>query len=206
MPENATIALQMVTDNVRTFVALDLPGNIRHAMQRLQEELQAGGVRARWVQPKNSHLTLRFIGEVPASSIAMITDALAEAAPAVAAPGLLLKNLGVFPNLQRARVIWAGLGGEVETLRKVKQRVDACLQAADDQLFPVERRAFKAHLTLGRFKGRVNVNRLFTALKKSAPYKPVPFTTDSLVLYRSELKPQGPVYTALGRWTLNIIH
>lgn len=197
-----TIVSPMGVDSYRAFIALDLPVNICQALRYLQDELQAGGVRARWVRTESAHLTVRFLGDVPATGIAMIADALAEATISLSAPALLLSSLGVFPNLKRARVVWAGLGGGIESLRKIKQGVDVCLEAADRRLFPSEHRAFKAHLTLGRFKGCVDGKRLMAALKKSAAYKPVSFTADSLVLYRSDLKPQGPVYTALGRWTL----
>ncbi len=192
----------MTPDRIRAFIALDIPREVRHALQRLQEELQAEGVRARWVRPGSVHLTVRFLGDVPAVAVSTVTAALDAAAADLAAPELLLRNLGVFPNLRRARVVWAGLGGEVETLKKVKQRVDAGLAAADSRLFPVENRPFRAHLTLGRFKGRVDGGSLHAAMKKSAPFEPVPFTADALVLYRSQLEPRGAVYTPLGRWTL----
>jgi len=192
----------MTTDRIRAFIALDIPREVRNALQRLQEALRTAGVRARWVRPENVHLTVRFLGDVPAGAVSAITAALAGAAGGLTAPELLLGNLGVFPNLRRARVIWAGLGGEVETLKKVKQRVDAGLQAADSRSFPVDGRPFRAHLTLGRFRGRVDGERLHAAMKKSAHFEPIPFTADVLVLYRSELKPRGAVYTPLGRWEL----
>ncbi len=192
----------MAIDLIRAFIALDVPGAVCSAMQRLQEALRADGVRARWVRPENTHLTVRFLGDVSAAAIPVITAALAEAAAGLVAPDLLLSNLGVFPHLRRPRVVWAGLGGELEILKSVKERVDTCLQAADGRLFPPENRRFTAHLTLGRFKGRVDGGNLSAALKKNARFEAVAFTADSLVLYRSELKPRGAVYTPLARWTL----
>ncbi len=192
----------MTSGSIRAFIALDLPENIRGTLSQLQDRLRREGLRASWVRPENSHLTVRFLGDVPSSAIAVIMAALGRVAAGFAAPALTVGNLGVFPTLRRPRVVWAGLGGEVGRLREIKQAVDSGLASADGVLFPMDTRAFRAHLTLGRFKQRVDPERLAQALRAHAGFVPAAFTADRLVLYRSELKPRGAVYTALGRWTL----
>ena len=186
---------------VRAFIALEIPEAVRGSLLRLQQQLRAGGLRARWVRPENVHLTVRFLGDIPLGVIPPVCSALEGAADGLKAPELQVANLGVFPNLRRARVIWAGLGGQVDGLNKIKARVDACLQTVDRRLFPIENRRFRAHLTLGRFRKPVEEG-LAAALKEPAGDDPLPFFAKTLALLRSELKPGGPVYTPLGRWTL----
>ncbi len=192
----------MTRDTIRAFIALDLPDSVRRTLRRLQTALREAGLRARWVRPENSHLTVRFLGDVPPSAVSVITVVLEQVPSAHTAAALTVRQLGVFPSLRRPRVIWAGLGGEVGKLREIKEAVDSGLAVADRTLFPVETRPFRAHLTLGRFKGRVDPERLGRALRTHAGFAPAAFTADRLVLYRSELTPRGAVYTALGRWML----
>lgn len=192
----------MASGSIRAFIALDLPGNIRSNLSQLQALLRMQGLRASWVRPENSHLTVRFLGDVPPSAISLIRAALDPLSAALTAPALKVGSLGVFPDLRRPRVIWAGLGGEIGKLREIKQAVDFALAAADGVLFPMEKRAFRAHLTLGRFKRRVDPERLAGALRAGAGVAPAAFAAERLVLYRSERTPRGAVYTALGRWTL----
>ena len=192
----------MSSGSIRAFVALDIPENIREDLRERQDALRSRGLQARWVRPAGIHLTVRFLGQVPASTVPVVSAALEQAVSALAAPQLALADLGVFPNLRRPRVIWAGLKGEIERLREIKRAVDRALAAADSRLFPREERSFKAHLTLARFKKRVDPDRLRAALKADARFAPQAFTARRLVLYRSELSARGPRYTPLDRWWL----
>jgi 2'-5' RNA ligase len=105
---------------------------------------------------------------------------------------LKAKGVGVFPNARRPRVIWAGLDGQLETLANLQQTLDAHLA---DLGFARDTRAFKSHLTLGRVKGKIASNRMKAAIDKLKEFESESFETSQVILFKSELRPTGAVYT-----------
>jgi 2'-5' RNA ligase len=181
---------------LRAFVAVEIPPELAAALGALQAELAARRVRARWVAPGNIHLTLKFLGRVPAGHAAAILAALAGAARPVAPFALRAAGVGVFPDLRRPRVLWAGVAGETAALAGLHQRVEEALAAL---AFPREARRFRGHLTIGRFPEGAAAGVPAEALKQHAHTLFGELPVRELVLFQSDLQPKGPVYTALGR-------
>ncbi len=109
------------------------------------------------------------------------------------------RGLGFFPGLKRARVIWVGLTGEVHPLIEYQKAMDKALAEIG---LPREKRPFKGHLTLARIKGRVDPGALAEIMEEFGGFKSEPFTVGEIILFRSQLKPAGPIYTALRRVAL----
>lgn len=179
---------------LRAFVAIKLPDPVISFAARLQDELKEHGLRFKWVKPRNLHLTLKFLGDIPQSE-AVDVGAAMKATMADEAPiELALQGLGVFPGIKRPRVLWTGFGGQVDRLLSL-QRV------LEDQLadlgYKREKRGFKAHLTLARIKGAVAADRMLRAIEVVGAFSPQPFEARRLILYKSDLRPTGAVYTAL---------
>ena len=132
---------------VRTFVALELPGVVGQTLADTIERLKgaAGGVR--WVRPEGIHLTLKFLGDVEETRIPEIVAAVQQASGGTAPFTLQTSEVGGFPRLERARVLWVGLEGDLETLAGLQMEVEGALGTLG---FPPERRRFFPHLTLGR--------------------------------------------------------
>ena len=105
-----------------------------------------------------------------------------------------IQGLGVFPGISRPRVLWAGLTGETDRIAECQQRLDTHLAASG---LPKEKRPFRGHLTLGRVKGRIPADRLLQAIKRLSTCESEPVAVDRIVLFQSELKPTGAVYTSL---------
>ena len=179
-----------MAETIRTFIALELPRSVRAQIERIQQGLLHQGLKARWVKPDNIHLTLHFFGEISADRIEPIRDAMGEAA-ACGPFRLEARGLGVFPGLRRARVIWSGVGGDIESLKHLQRRLTEAMARAG---FPIERRVFKAHLTLGRFKTPPDPKRLAGALGLLHAASPAPFQVPHLALFESRLTPAGAVY------------
>jgi 2'-5' RNA ligase len=179
---------------IRAFVALELPDTARRVLTDLQGALRRELSAVRWVRPGGIHLTLKFLGDIPEGQVDPIGQTLQSAASAKGPLKLVVKGLGVFPGVRKARVIWAGLGGETADLVALQQTVDAALEPLG---FARERRRFKAHLTLGRFKKAPRVPVLVSVLERCSAYPPCELTLDRVVLYRSELRPQGARYSPL---------
>jgi 2'-5' RNA ligase len=189
-----------MTETFRAFVAIDLPETIRAAIRAAQETLKSYGFRVKWVRPESIHLTLKFLGNIEANRTDAIVNAMTLAAKGRNALRLIASGMGVFPNSRRPRVIWVGLGGQLEDLKRLQHRLDAHLA---DLGFPTEMRPFKGHLTLGRVKGKIAADRLQTALAKFNSFESEGFEADRITLFKSELHPTGAVYTEVARVNFN---
>ncbi|MDJ0783831.1 MAG: RNA 2',3'-cyclic phosphodiesterase [Desulfosarcinaceae bacterium] len=179
---------------IRAFIALELPASTRSALADLQATLKPEFTAVRWVRPAGIHLTLKFLGDIPEHQVNAIGKTLRAAADERHALATVIKGLGVFPGVRKARVIWAGLAGDTAAILAIQQDVDAALATLG---FPRDRRRFKAHLTLGRFKKAPPAPELVRILETCSDYAPVALPLTRLVLYRSELRPQGARYTSL---------
>jgi len=131
---------------VRLFAAIDPPSEV---CESLTAALGPGrDDRLRWVSPEQWHLTLSFYGEVPESKVDKLLEGLARAAQRTVPFGIRLAGAGTFPKQSaKARVLWIGLDGEVDAMRRV---ADRCAGAGRRARIPVEDRAFRPHLTLAR--------------------------------------------------------
>ena len=124
-----------------------------------------------------------------------LSDAAADFAPATLAVG----GIGFFPGLKRPRVIWVGLGGQTQLLIELQRKLEDNLAAIG---FPKEKRPFKGHLTLGRIKVAVNANIIRQIMQEFSDLGGGEFTVARIILFKSDLKPSGPIYSQLQQATL----
>ena len=182
---------------IRLFIAVELPANVRQRLADLADELRAMGLeRLRWVRPENIHVTLKFLGETPAERQPQIEDALRAAAEGVAPHELTLGELGKFGGRQNPRVLWVDVRGDVDALKAMQKRVDAGIAALG---FPADERPFAAHLTLARVPQDLarKVARPLTDAIDTVKVSDPPIPVREIVLMRSELRREGPLYTRL---------
>jgi 2'-5' RNA ligase len=185
-----------MSDTFRAFIAIDLPESVKSFLSKAQEALKPYGFRVKWVRPQNIHLTLKFLGDTATADTDKIAEAMKLAARNCPIVSLTAIGIGVFPNVRRPRVIWAGLKGQLETLANLQQTLDAHLA---DLGFARDTRAFKSHLTLGRVKGKIASDRVKAAIDKLKEFESEPFETKQVILFKSELQPDGAVYTKVRR-------
>jgi 2'-5' RNA ligase len=187
----------------RLFVALDPPEAVRRRVAHLQAELRRAAGRAasdvRWVEPARIHLTLQFLGAVPAARVPALEEALREAAAEGAPLGLEVRGAGGFPSARRARVVWLGLGGDVGALAALVAGVGRRLAPLG---FAPEDRPFTPHLTLGRSRDGRGAPGLAGALAAAAELDGTSWRASELVLFESHLSPAGARYEAAARLTL----
>lgn len=182
----------MMADRIRAFIAIPLPQEVIDRARELQAGLREEGLRMRWVRPQAIHLTLKFLGDIDRTRIAKIEQALATVAGPSGPLELAAKGLGVFPGVSQARVLWMGIAGETPALLALQRRIETELVPLG---FPSEKRRYSAHLTLARARGRLDPHRLVRCLETLGGLEAVPFEVREIVLFRSELKPDGAVYT-----------
>ena len=184
-----------MSETIRTFIAVELPEKIISSISRVQENIKSYyGFKIRWVRPENIHLTLKFLGNVKKAEIEKVGEAIFESVKGYSPITLRAKGIGTFPGIKRPRVIWVGISGQLDLLVELHKTLDDELEAIS---FPKENRTFRGHLTLGRVKAKIDPKRFGDALNKLAGFESESFTADRIILFKSELKPTGAVYTKL---------
>jgi 2'-5' RNA ligase len=190
-----------MSGTIRTFIALELPPAVISLLREVQQELQRLKLGARWVRPENIHLTFKFLGDIQPDDIDRIGVAMADAVSEFTPIALAVRGVGVFPGIKRPRVIWVGIGGDTQELLALQSRLEEKLASLG---FPGEKRAFKAHLTLGRIKHAVNPEIIRQMLNEYTDLSSEDFFLKQIILYKSDLKPSGAVYSQLNQAKLGM--
>jgi 2'-5' RNA ligase len=150
----------------------------------------------RWVPPGSLHLTLKFLGDIAASSVPQVAAAVQSAAGQASAFEVGVGGLGAFPNMRQPRVVWLGLHAP-PALLELQRSLEAGLARLG---YAPEGRAFSPHLTVGRVS-RSAGSRERQALGRALAGETVGslgvFRVDAVHLYQSVLQPGGAVYTKL---------
>jgi 2'-5' RNA ligase len=177
---------------VRAFVALEIPEDVKQALEAAVAPLQRSLPKARWTRPAGWHVTLKFLGEAARPALAEIIHELKPRLAGRGAVTIRLHGSGLFPNQRRPRVAW--VGGDAPRVGSIAAAVESVAIGAG---FERERRSWSLHLTLARMRGgwpRAAVERFLAwgdDLELSA------FECRRAVLFRSELEAGGARYTAL---------
>jgi len=192
------IEVSRIPEQIRSFVAVELPDEARAGLASLRRELERDEQRfVKWVDPGGIHLTLKFLGNIPSRRVTEITEAMKKAVQGLAPFHLEISALGAFPGLKQPRVVWVGVGGELDKLSTLRQNIDSALAALG---FAREERPFVPHLTVARVregasapeKGRFG--ELVGSVAFEGRYR---IDVEAVRLMRSQLTPAGAIYTCL---------
>lgn len=186
---------------LRTFIAVELSHEVRRELDALQGRMRAvvPPDTVRWAAVNNLHLTLKFLGDTRPNQLHPIVDVLKQMAQTQEPFSVMVAGRGCFPNFRRPNVLWAGLHDRGEQLA---QLADAIERAVAPLGWAPEDRGFRPHLTLGRVnqhvdsRQRAELGRAIEALEVG--------TLGTIEVYRvhfirSDLRPEGPLYTVLAR-------
>lgn len=188
------------TKTHRAFIAVALPAHVAEALGELQQKLRNFGIRMKYTDPENIHLTLKFLGDIRPSDVEAINVQLSAAAAGFSPMTLSAAGMGVFPSIRRPRVLWTGVAGQSQMLEALHQEVENAMAAIG---FEKENRRFSGHFTLGRFKGKADAARLADAIRQFGDFATDEFTADAVHLFESTLTPKGPIYRKLASHPLN---
>jgi 2'-5' RNA ligase len=185
-------------DQIRSFVAVELPEEAKKGLARLRKELERDEHRfVKWVDPKGIHLTLKFLGNIRAGQVTQVTEAIREASRGISPFHLEILGLGAFPSVRQPRVLWVGVRGETDKLSRLQQNIDSALAALG---FAREERPFMPHLTLARVREGTSgpERRAFSERVGATTFDDnYPVEVETVKLMRSELTRAGAIYTSL---------
>lgn len=186
---------------MRAFIAIELSGNTKDTLAKIQSHLKYCGADVKWIEKDNIHLTLKFLGDITdykSANIGTILDGIATSSKRFE---LTLKDIGAFPKIEFPRVIWAGLDKGAAESADIARRIDEELSKIG---FERETRPFAAHVTIGRVRSPRNKAALKEKILSmqdpqgathSLPVCPQIIT--SVTLFQSTLTPKGSIYTKL---------
>ena len=184
----------------RLFFAVPVPGAAREPLEAALPRLAPLLGAARIAPPGGWHLTLAFLGQVQ-PELADEVVRVGEAAVAGVPPARLrLEGAGTFPEGRRARVLWAGIGGDAEVLVRLAAALSAACKAAG---LRSEDRPLVPHLTLARFSTPALVAQEALDLVAGAAAAGPPWEARELACYRSTLGgPRGARYRVVREFPL----
>lgn len=185
---------------VRTFIGVAIGESIRKNAVALQQLLAKSGAAVKWVEPENLHITLLFLGEVDERELAAFCRTVSAAVASEPPFTLRVSGVGAFPNARRPKTIWAGITDGAAELIQLHARLEPPLLELG--CYRSEGRAYSPHLTLGRVKSEADGHLLTAELLRYRDWSGGQTTANEVLLFTSELRRDGPVYTALGRGQL----
>jgi len=192
------------TEKLRLFIAIPIPEPVREEMLRVQRELQplARPGAVRWTRPDQIHLTLRFLGDVPAARVNALKESINAACRGVRPMQLRAEGIGFFPNDHSPRVMWGGINEAEGLLIDLQRRIETAVRP-----FAAETNAeiFVGHATLGRFKSfrRSDTGKLLARVPAIKGRTFGEWTAREIEIIRSQLSPDGPLYTLLAAFPLD---
>ncbi|HWR65694.1 MAG TPA: RNA 2',3'-cyclic phosphodiesterase [Bellilinea sp.] len=187
---------------IRAFIAITLPSEIKTELESTIQKFKAQRVKGvRWVAVENIHLTLRFLGDTSPADLEQLTKLLQAESTAYHSFSAEVASVGAFPNSKRPRVIWVGFQAPA-VLNELVASIESAARSIGIQ---PEERGFSPHLTLGRVKkdaSPADILNLGAALKSIDVGSLDGFSVTHFTLFRSDLRPQGPLYSVLAQFNL----
>ncbi len=181
---------------VRTFVAVELTPEIRGRANSLVSVLRHVVADVRWASPENMHLTIKFLGDVEVLEIPRVCGAVSRAVADMPPFELEVRGAGAFPDADRPRTVWLGVGEGSEAMTDLHDRLQAALAPLG---FREEGRRFRPHVTLGRVRDSEAGSRFAQTLAEQAEFFAGEMIVGDVTIFSSELSRTGSRYEVLGR-------
>lgn len=177
---------------MRLFAAVELPQRQLDSVEAAVAPLRGLVPGARWTDRSSWHVTVKFFGEVPDQEVGELTGRIESVAGPSRAVDSRLLDVGAFPTLRRARVLWVGIDDSRARLEELHRDLSRATG------YPEEKRRFHPHLTLARLKLPGSVEKV---VRDATPLDldRSEFGIERLTLFRSHLSPRGARYEVVGR-------
>jgi 2'-5' RNA ligase len=178
---------------IRSFISIDITEKkLLERLVELQQQLSTSGADLKLVQPQNVHFTLRFLGEIPSSTLDAVQNGIA--AIKFNSFKINLSGVGVFPNLNRISVVWVGVTKGDEDVKMLSTKIESALRTV---ILRPDSRGFTPHLTVARVRTGRNKDKLVASVEQLRDYVVGSMEVNTIRLKKSVLTPQGPIYSTI---------
>ncbi|MGD2086174.1 MAG: RNA 2',3'-cyclic phosphodiesterase [Candidatus Aminicenantes bacterium] len=178
---------------MRVFIGIKLDERVHEEIEKFLEPFKKIASPIRWVRPGNVHVTLKFIGEVPEEKYTKIEKRLSEAEFDTGPFDLRLAGCGKFGRGNTLNIFWIGIAPS-DPLTRVFKKIENTLAKIGIEK---ENRPFKPHITVGRNKKNFNFKSLFNLIEENNQRLVSEFNVSHFQVFKSQLRPEGPIYTIL---------
>lgn len=182
-----------MSEKIRSFIAFDIENEgLINRLAAAQKILIQTNADLKLVEPKNIHITLRFLGPISPEMVEKVYGAMKNVK--FTPFNISLHGLGVFPTLNYPRVVWAGITDGAEQLKSIFEQLEPQIHELG---FAPDPNGFSPHLTIARVRSGANKQRLVDLITKQSEYEFGNIRAECLRLKRSQLSPHGPTYSTL---------
>lgn len=183
---------------MRTFLGFPAGNTLKHELERVSNSLPSER-SLKTVDPENFHLTVKFLGDRTRNELEELDRSLQRRLPTPGSFSLDVSGLGAFPDLEHPSVIWAG----VEMNDRLIDFAEAVEKISVEHGAEEENRDYHAHITLARMKDSLDEKgSLIEWIQEAGERQYGLLESDRLVLFESDLTPEGPTYHELEWWPL----
>jgi 2'-5' RNA ligase len=185
-----------MSETIRSFIAFDMDSeSILKRITDVQNLLAKTGADLKLVEPKNIHITLRFLGNITTPMVEKIHEEMEKVQFTIF--DVEIHGIGAFPNLRYPRVLWAGMTQGADQLRSIFNQLEPSLRSLG---FAPDPKGFSPHLTIARVKSGRNKAELGNCVTENVNYEFGIVRAQCLRLKRSDLTPKGPIYSTLAEF------
>lgn len=182
-----------MSEAIRSFIAFDINNTaVLERIANVQRLLAKTGADLKLVEPKNIHMTLRFLGDIKSSTVEKIFEEMRKVQ--FTSFNVKIDGVGAFPNLHYPRVLWAGITEGADQLRSIFSQLEPHLRGLG---FTPDQKGFSPHLTIARVRSGRSKAELIQCVTENINYAFGIVKAECLRLKRSDLTPKGPIYSTL---------
>ncbi len=179
---------------IRSFIAVDIPNDIKDKIAEIQMELQPILPKVSWVKPSNIHLTLKFLGDVASNQIPSIEDAIRHVVKDQQPFNMKIGSIDAFKNFSQPKVLWFDIATDPTPIVRLTENLNSSLNRFSS---PKESRKFIPHLTIARMRNHISLTKFASHFDAYNEINHVPIYVKQIVLMKSQLTSEGAIYTKL---------
>ncbi len=175
---------------VRSFIALYPDAEALRHISHYLSCLSAKDRSVKWEQPRQVHITLKFLGDMQPKTLDVIAKNLDAMFRGSGAAEALIDTVGGFPNLRDPRIVWLGFRDAVPRMLELQRAVETVCEAEGVER---ESKRFTPHFTIGRVRNRGGAGDLENVLA-ACSFQAVPVRCTAIRIMESTLTPQGAMH------------
>ena len=186
-----------MSEQIRSFIAFDIDNDsVVNRIASAQKLLIQTNADLKLVEPKNIHITVRFLGPISPEVVEKVYSAMKNVK--FTPFNIQLSGLGVFPTMNYPRVVWAGITDGAGQLKSIFEQLEPQIH---DLGFAPDPNGFSPHLTIARVRSGANKQRLVDLVQRQENFDFGIIRADSLRLKKSQLSLRGPAYSTLKEYS-----